>query len=134
MDKIGRQTLICGDVIEVLKKIPDKSVSLIVTDPPYNLNKDYGKSNDLLEFNDYIGFSKNCLLECARILKDDGSIYVFKGMRYISCTYHILERDLGFTFNSWITWFYTQGIGKTKGFSPRHDDILQRILRSSHSI
>ena len=28
------------------------------------------------------------------------------------------------TFNSWITWFYTQGIGKTKGFSPRHDDIL----------
>ncbi|MBR6387329.1 MAG: site-specific DNA-methyltransferase, partial [Thermoguttaceae bacterium] len=29
-----------------------------------------------------------------------------------------------FTFNSWITWFYTQGIGKTRGFSPRHDDIL----------
>lgn len=58
MDKIGRQTLICGDVIEVLKKIPDKSVSLIVTDPPYNLNKDYGKSNDLLEFNDYIGLAK----------------------------------------------------------------------------
>lgn len=28
------------------------------------------------------------------------------------------------TFNSWITWYYTQGIGKTKGFSPRHDDIL----------
>lgn len=27
-------------------------------------------------------------------------------------------------FNSWITWYYTQGIGKTKGFSPRHDDIL----------
>ena len=27
-------------------------------------------------------------------------------------------------FNSWITWHYTQGIGKTKGFSPRHDDIL----------
>lgn len=27
-------------------------------------------------------------------------------------------------FNSWIVWHYTQGIGKTKGFSPRHDDIL----------
>lgn len=27
-------------------------------------------------------------------------------------------------FNSWITWYYTQGIGKTKGYSPRHDDIL----------
>jgi len=31
---------------------------------------------------------------------------------------------LGMFFNSWISWCYTQGIGKTKGFSPRHDDIL----------
>lgn len=124
MDKIDGQTLICGDVIEELKKIPDKSISLIVTDPPYNLSKDYGISNDSLEFDEYIAFSKKWLLECARILKDDGSIYVFMGMRYISYIYQILEKDLGFTFNSWITWFYTQGIGKTKGFSPRHDDIL----------
>jgi len=36
----------------------------------------------------------------------------------------ILEEELGFHFNSWITWTYTQGIGKTRGFSPRHDDIL----------
>lgn len=124
MDKIDGQTLICGDVIEELKKIPDKSISLVVTDPPYNLNKDYGKSNDSLEFDEYIEFSKNWLSECSRILKDYGSIYVFMGMRYISYIYQILEKDLGFTFNSWITWFYTQGIGKTKGFSPRHDDIL----------
>ena len=27
-------------------------------------------------------------------------------------------------FNSWIVWHYTQGIGKKRGFSPRHDDIL----------
>jgi site-specific DNA-methyltransferase (adenine-specific) len=46
------------------------------------------------------------------------------GVRYISYVYQILEQELGFHFNSWITWFYTQGIGKTKGFSPRHDDIL----------
>ena len=46
------------------------------------------------------------------------------GMRYISYIYEILEKEFGFSFNSWITWYYTQGIGKTKGFSPRHDDIL----------
>ena len=126
MDKIvvDNQELICGDVIEELKKLPDESVNLIVTDPPYNLNKDYGKSQDSLEFEDYIKFSKEWLGECKRILKPDGTIYVFMGMRYISYIYSILEQDLGFTFNSWITWFYTQGIGKTKGFSPRHDDIL----------
>ena len=46
------------------------------------------------------------------------------GVRFISYLYSILERDLNMEFNSWITWYYTQGIGKTKGFSPRHDDIL----------
>lgn len=125
MDKIiDNQTIICGDVIEELKKIPDESISLIVTDPPYNLNKDYGKSQDKLESKEYIDFSKRWLREAKRVLKPDGTIYVFMGTRYISYIYNILERDLGFTFNSWITWFYTQGIGKTKGFSPRHDDIL----------
>ena len=125
MDKIiDNQQIICGDVLEKMRQIPSESVNLIVTDPPYNLNKDYGKSQDKLEFDEYISFSKEWLSEAKRVLKKDGTIYVFMGMRYISYIYEILEKDLGFTFNSWITWYYTQGIGKTKGFSPRHDDIL----------
>lgn len=115
---------ICGDAIEELKKIPDKSINLIVTDPPYNLNKDYGNNQDKLEFEEYLEFSRAWLKEAKRVLTDDGTLYVFMGMRYISYIYTILEQELGMTFNSWITWFYTQGIGKTKGFSPRHDDIL----------
>lgn len=115
---------ICGDAIEEMKKLPDSSVRLIVTDPPYNLNKNYGNNQDKLAFDEYLDFSRQWLREAARVLTDDGTIYVFMGMRYISYIYNILEQELGMTFNSWITWFYTQGIGKTKGFSPRHDDIL----------
>ena len=122
MDK--ELTAICGDAIEELKKIPSKSVQLIVTDPPYNLNKDYGNNQDKLEFEEYLEFSRQWLKEANRILMDNGTIYVFMGMRYISYIYQFLEQELGLHFNSWITWFYTQGIGKTKGFSPRHDDIL----------
>lgn len=122
MDK--ELTLICGDALEELKKIPSKSVKLVVTDPPYNLNKDYGNNQDDLEFNDYLEFSRAWIKEASRILTDNGAIFVFMGMRYISYIYEILEKEFGFYFNSWITWFYTQGIGKTKGFSPRHDDIL----------
>lgn len=117
-------TAICGDALEKLKIIPDKSVRLIATDPPYNLNKNYGNNQDSLEFNEYLDFSRQWLTEAKRILTDDGSIYIFMGMRYISYIYAILEQELNMTFNSWITWYYTQGIGKTKGFSPRHDDIL----------
>lgn len=116
--------IICGNAIDEMAKMPDKSVRLIVTDPPYNLNKDYGNNQDNLEFKEYLDFSRQWLKEAHRILTEDGTIYVFMGMRYISYVYSILEQELKMTFNSWITWFYTQGIGKTKGFSPRHDDIL----------
>ncbi len=116
--------LICGDSLEELSKIKDKSVHLIVADPPYNLSKDYGNNTDNLEFGSYIDFSRKWLGEANRILADDGSLYVFMGMRFISYVYSILEQELGMFFRSWITWYYTQGIGKTRGFSPRHDDIL----------
>ncbi|AHH45035.1 DNA-methyltransferase [Mesomycoplasma bovoculi] len=122
MDKTLK--IICGNAIEELKKIESKSINLIVTDPPYNLNKDYGNNKDNLEFEEYLEFSRQWLTEAKRILKDDGTIYIFMGTRYISYIYSILEKELNMHFNSWITWFYTQGIGKTKGFSPRHDDIL----------
>ncbi|MHA0291034.1 DNA-methyltransferase [Mesomycoplasma ovipneumoniae] len=122
MDKTLK--IICGNAIEELKKIESKSINLIVTDPPYNLNKDYGNNKDNLEFEEYLEFSRQWLIEAKRVLKDDGTIYIFMGMRYISYIYSILEKELNMHFNSWITWFYTQGIGKTKGFSPRHDDIL----------
>lgn len=124
MDKIDNQTIILGDAIKELKKLPDNSVDLIITDPPYNLNKDYETTKDNLEFEEYIDFSRNWLNECKRILKSTGTIYVFMGMRYIAYIYAILEKELQLNFCSWITWHYTQGIGKTKGFSSRHDDIL----------
>lgn len=129
MDKELR--LICGDAIEQMKKIETASVDLIVTDPPYNLSKDYGYTKDNLEFDEYLAFTREWLKEAVRVLKADGTIYTFMGMRYISYLFSILEQEFGLHFNSWITWYYTQGIGKTKGFSPRHDDILMFTKQKS---
>jgi DNA modification methylase len=114
----------CGDAINLFKNLPDNSIDLIVTDPPYNLGKDYGNNHDLKGFDDYIEFTRIWTSEAKRVLKDNGSIYVFMGVRFISYLYEILEREQKLFFNNWIVWFYTQGLGKTKGFSPRHDDIL----------
>lgn len=124
MDKELMMNIKCIDAIKGLKQLKDESVDLIVADPPYNLSKDYGETNDNLSFDNYIKFSTEWLTEAKRVLKPTGTIYVFMGMQFISYIYKILDKDLNLKFNSWITWFYTQGIGKTKGFSPRHDDIL----------
>ena len=123
----------CGDAIDLFKEIDSNSIDVVIADPPYNLGKDYGNNHDLKGFDEYLDFSKLWLSEAKRVLKPEGTIYVFMGVRFISYLYDILDRDLGMFFNSWIVWHYTQGLGKTKGFSPRHDDILMFTKTNKHT-
>ena len=118
------QRIILGDALLKLAKIEAESVDLIIADPPYNLGKDYGNNHDIKGFEEYLSFSRKWLTQAHRILKPKGTIYVFMGFRFISYLYDILDRELDMFFNSWVVWHYTQGTGKKKGFSPRHDDIL----------
>ena len=113
-----------GNAIELFQEISDDSVDLIIADPPYNLGKDYGNNHDLEDFDEYLKFSRTWLSQARRVLKDNGTIYMFMGVRFISYLYDIMERELQMFFNSWICWHYTQGMGRKIGFSPRHDDIL----------
>ncbi len=121
---MNEQRLILGDALIELQKVPDGSVDLIVADPPYNLGKDYGNNHDIKGFDEYLEFSRTWLRLASAKLKPNGTIYVFMGFRFISYLFDILDRDVRLFFNSWIVWHYTQGMGKTKGFSPRHDDVL----------
>lgn len=123
----------CGDAIDLFKEIESSSIDVVIADPPYNLGKDYGNNHDLKGFDDYLDFSRKWLSESKRVLKPEGTIYVFMGVRFISYLYDILDRELGMFFNSWIVWHYTQGLGKTKGFSPRHDDILMFTKSNKHT-
>lgn len=116
--------IVLGDALIEMGKIEKDSVDLIVADPPYNLGKDYGNNHDVQGFDEYILFSRLWLSQAHRILKPTGTLYVFMGFRFISYLYNILDREMLMLFNNWIVWHYTQGMGRTKGFSPRHDDIL----------
>ena len=116
--------IICGDSLEELKRFKSDSVDLIIADLPYNLGKKYGNDSDNRAFEEYLEFSRKWISESKRILTPHGTIYVFVGFRMISYVYQILEKECRLNFVNWICWHYTQGIGKTRGFSPRHDDIL----------
>jgi site-specific DNA-methyltransferase (adenine-specific) len=104
--------------------LPDASVDLLIADPPYNLGKDYGNNTDRLSLADYHRFTQDWLAQAVRVLKPAGSLYVFMGVRFIARLYLLLEDDFGLNFNGWIVWHYTQGMGRKRGFSPRHEDIL----------
>jgi DNA modification methylase len=124
MNKLPINQIILGKAELELAKLPSSSVDLIIADPPYNLGKDYGNNKDKKTREDYLEFTKTWLAEAVRVLKPTGSLYVFMGFRFISRLCILLEDDLELKFNSWITWHYTQGMGRKTGFSPRHEDIL----------
>lgn len=115
---------VCADAVEWMREQPDKSYDLIIADPPYNVGKDYGNASDSTDKAEQKRFSSLWLREACRLLADTGTIYVFMGVRHISYIFYLLEEILGLKFSSWICWHYTQGLGKKKSFSNRHDDIL----------
>lgn len=116
--------LICGDAVSVMRAMPAASVDLLIADPPYNLGKDYGNNHDVRAWHEYEDFTRQWLTEAARLLKPTASLYVFMGVRFIATLFRLLEEDFDLLFNGWITWHYTQGMGRKRGFSPRHEDIL----------
>ena len=61
-----------GDCLKLLKKLPDESVDLVVSSPPYNLGKEY-EAKQALEI--YLQEQTVVLRECSRILKSTGSLF-----------------------------------------------------------
>jgi DNA modification methylase len=68
--------VICGDSLDVLKKVPDNCVDLIFTSPPYNFGLDYEANNDSHHWNNYFNNLFMIFQECIRILKFGGRIAV----------------------------------------------------------
>ena len=93
MEKIKKLTLINDDCFDSLKKIPDNSIDLILTDPPYNIAKystgnlkfDWRSdiNNDLAEWDLKQLNPADLICEFKRILSPKGNIFIF-------CSYNII--------------------------------------------
>jgi site-specific DNA-methyltransferase (adenine-specific) len=68
--------IINGNCIDEMNKLPESSVDLIVTSPPYNVGIDYDSHDDRMSMEDYWQFTKEWLSAAFSVLKDDGRIAV----------------------------------------------------------
>jgi adenine-specific DNA-methyltransferase len=117
-----------GNINDFLPTIPDKSISLIVTSPPYNLGKEYEKQ---ISIENYLAQQKPIIEQLNRILKDNGSIcwqvgnYVKKGEVFpLDIFYYQLFKEYNFFLRNRIIWHFGHGLHASKRFSGRYETIL----------
>ena len=119
-----------GDCLEVMGGIKDKSVDLIVTDPPYLMDYQSNRRKKEDRFDKIKNDKGNYMLiqdyleECHRIMKDNTAIYCF-------CSWHNIdffknEFEKHFKLKNILVWNKNNhGTGDLKGsYAPKHEFIL----------
>jgi adenine-specific DNA-methyltransferase len=117
-----------GDCLDLLKSIPDESLQLVVTSPPYNIGKEYEKR---LQLDRYIRQQARVIAECARCLSPKGSIcwqvgnYVDRGSIIpLDAVLYPVFANLGLKMRNRIIWHFEHGLHCSRRFSGRHETVM----------
>jgi len=122
----------CEDALAGLARIPDKSIDLILTDPPYNLGKDYGNDSDQLSVEAYLAWTESWIDRALPKLKDNGSLYLFLTWRHAPEIFVMLKKRM--TMMNEIIWdrrVPSMG-GSVRSFSSVHDTIGFFVKRKDY--
>ena len=127
-DGVSDAVFLLGDSYDSLQTIPDGSVKLIITSPPYNLEKEYETKDDL---DSYLRKIEPIIDELIRILSDDGSLcwqvgnYVNKGEVFpLDIFYYQIFKGHGLKLRNRVIWHFNHGLHATKRLSGRYETLL----------
>jgi site-specific DNA-methyltransferase (adenine-specific) len=81
--KSGRASLrfFLGDCLDVLSGLPEQSIDVVVTSPPYNLGIRYRSYNDTMPRREYLEWTGQWIREVARVLRPEGSLFLNVGAK-----------------------------------------------------
>ena len=120
-------TLYHGDCMDFMQSIPNESVQLVVTSPPYNIGKEY---EDVLDIDAYKAQQLGIIEQCVRILKPEGSIcwqvgnYVDNGeIIPLDILLYSYFKELGLKLRNRIVWRFGHGLHCANRFSGRYETI-----------
>jgi adenine-specific DNA-methyltransferase len=123
----NKVTLYHGDCLEFLQTIPNESVQLVVTSPPYNIGKEY---EDVLDIEVYKAQQRQVVEECIRVLKPEGSIcwevgnYVTDGeIIPLDILLYDCFKENGLKLRNRIVWHFGHGLHCKNRFSGRYETI-----------
>ena len=115
------------DCHELLTRLPDRSVQLIVCDPPYNIQLAHWDKHA-----DYLSWATRWLREAERVLADTGNLVVFGGLQYqgeadsgdLLTLISYMRRNSAMRLVNLIIWNYPNGMSAQRFFANRHEEIV----------
>lgn len=123
-------TLYAGPTEDLLAQIPDRSVQLVVTSPPYNIGKKYERHKKL-SVEQYIEEQRAIITRCVELLSSTGSIcwqvgnHVSANEIYpIDIMLYPVFRDLGLVLRNRIVWHFEHGLHCSRRLSGRYETIM----------
>jgi len=120
-------SVVAMDCCDLLAKLPDKSVQLIVCDPPYNIQFASWDTHV-----DYLGWAECWLSESERVLADTGSLVLFGGLQYqgeagsgdLLSIIQYMRSNSSMRLVNLIIWHYANGMSAQRFFANRHEEIV----------
>lgn len=114
--------LIHSNAFDVLSRLPTRSFDLLFADPPYNLNKDFGKENfRQTSLDKYEEWLDSWLRLCIPLLKETASVYICGDWRSSSAIERVGMKY--FTLQNRITWEREKGRGAKRNWKNASEDI-----------
>jgi site-specific DNA-methyltransferase (adenine-specific) len=111
-----KQTVYLGDCQQILTELPDRSINLFVTSPPYNIGIKYGAYQDNKTMKKYLADLYQLFAQVKRVLRNDGSVFLNIGSTnrhpYLPFDVAFCLRDL-FVLQNHIIWVKSISIGDT---------------------
>lgn len=121
-EKVGASSIVLGDFFESIEYIEDKSIDLLIADPPYNLRKDYhGNVFNEKTKSEYEGFTRTWLEAIKPKLKDHASIYICCDWKSSMVIGQVLAEY--FQVRNRITWMREKGRGAKANWKNSMEDI-----------
>ena len=109
--KFELDRIITGDVLEIMAQIPDNSIHLAVTSPPYNVGKNYDNHNDRMGYQEYLNWLEKVWRETKRVLVPGGRFALNiapTGIKDFVPLHHDFTnqfRKIGMKFRTEIIWY-----------------------------
>ena len=123
---------VLGDSFSVLKKIKDKSIDLLVVDPPYNLDKNFHGSNfKKLGYQEYADYTEQWITAIKDKLKDTASLYVCCDWKSALVIGEIIDRH--FVLRNRITWQREKGRGAKANWKNCMEDIFFATVSDNYT-